>query len=74
MLKTMEMQQPATPAEWVAAAINLFNRISILSEHPVRPRGADGKILFDLHDAQFVFAALCLDWEKDSPLLSNCRP
>jgi AhpD family alkylhydroperoxidase len=32
-------------AEWVAAAINLFNRISILSEHPVRPRGADGKIL-----------------------------
>ena len=32
-------------AEWVAAAINLFNRISILSEHPVRLRGADGKIL-----------------------------
>ncbi|MFA5606895.1 MAG: carboxymuconolactone decarboxylase family protein [Leucobacter sp.] len=30
-------------AEWVAAAINLFNRISILSEHPVRPRGADGR-------------------------------
>lgn len=25
-------------AEWVAAAINLFNRISILSEHPVRER------------------------------------
>lgn len=25
-------------AEWVAAAINLFNRISILSEHPVRAR------------------------------------
>ncbi|MDR2255717.1 MAG: carboxymuconolactone decarboxylase family protein [Arthrobacter sp.] len=32
-------------AEWVAATINLFNRISILSEHPVRPRGADGRIL-----------------------------
>ncbi|GAA1324067.1 carboxymuconolactone decarboxylase family protein [Leucobacter albus] len=27
-------------AEWVAATINLFNRISILSEHPVRPRTA----------------------------------
>ena len=25
-------------AEWVAATINMFNRISILSEHPVRPR------------------------------------
>lgn len=25
-------------AEWVAATINLFNRISILSEHPVRER------------------------------------
>lgn len=32
-------------AEWVSATINLFNRISILSEHPVRPRGADGRIL-----------------------------
>lgn len=30
-------------AEWVAAAINLFNRISILSEHPVHPRDAEGK-------------------------------
>lgn len=27
-----------TTAEWVATAINLFNRISILSEHPVRER------------------------------------
>lgn len=27
-------------AEWVAATINLFNRVSILSEHPVRPRKA----------------------------------
>lgn len=27
-------------AEWVAATINLFNRISILSEHPVRERKA----------------------------------
>jgi AhpD family alkylhydroperoxidase len=32
-------------AEWVALTINAFNRISILSEHPVRPRGADGKVL-----------------------------
>lgn len=31
-------------AEWVAAAINIFNRISILSEHRVQPRGADGKL------------------------------
>lgn len=27
-------------AEWVAVTINMFNRISILSEHPVRPRDA----------------------------------
>lgn len=26
-------------AEWVAVTINMFNRISILSAHPVRPRG-----------------------------------
>ncbi len=32
-------------AEWVAASINMFNRISILSEHPVRPRDADGKVV-----------------------------
>lgn len=32
-------------AEWVAATINTFNRISILSEHPVRARGADGQLL-----------------------------
>lgn len=32
-------------AEWVAVAINTFNRVSILSEHPVRPRGTDGKVL-----------------------------
>ncbi|MFJ3956749.1 carboxymuconolactone decarboxylase family protein [Arthrobacter sp. NPDC090010] len=31
-------------AEWVAVTINAFNRISILSEHPVRPRGVDGKV------------------------------
>ena len=30
-------------AEWVAVAINTFNRISILSGHPVRPRDAEGK-------------------------------
>lgn len=32
-------------AEWVASAINMFNRISILSTHPVRPRDADGKVI-----------------------------
>ncbi|CAG7621294.1 carboxymuconolactone decarboxylase family protein [Leucobacter soli] len=32
-------------AEWVAATINLFNRISILSGHPVRPRDAGGGLL-----------------------------
>lgn len=32
-------------AEWVAAAINLFNRISILSEHPVQPRDAAGNVI-----------------------------
>jgi AhpD family alkylhydroperoxidase len=32
-------------AEWVAAAINAFNRISILSEHPVSPRDAAGKLV-----------------------------
>ena len=31
-------------AEWVAVTINAFNRISILSHHPVRPRDAEGKI------------------------------
>jgi AhpD family alkylhydroperoxidase len=32
-------------AEWVAVTINAFNRISILSRHPVRPRDAEGKIV-----------------------------
>ncbi|WP_295012756.1 carboxymuconolactone decarboxylase family protein [uncultured Microbacterium sp.] len=32
-------------AEWVAATINLFNRVSILSEHPVRPRDAEGALI-----------------------------
>lgn len=32
-------------AEWVAVAINAFNRISILSGHPVRPRDIDGKLV-----------------------------
>lgn len=31
-------------AEWVAVTINAFNRISILSEHPVRARDAEGKV------------------------------
>ena len=32
-------------AEWVALTINMFNRISILSEHPVRPRNAEGDLI-----------------------------
>ncbi|MBS1907432.1 MAG: carboxymuconolactone decarboxylase family protein [Actinobacteria bacterium] len=32
-------------AEWVALTINMFNRISILSEHPVRPRDAQGDLV-----------------------------
>jgi AhpD family alkylhydroperoxidase len=32
-------------AEWVAITINAFNRISILSRHPVRPRDAEGKLI-----------------------------
>lgn len=32
-------------AEWVAVTINAFNRISILSEHPVRPRDAEGNLI-----------------------------
>ncbi|WP_308493395.1 carboxymuconolactone decarboxylase family protein [Microbacterium terrisoli] len=31
--------------EWLATTINLFNRISILSEHPVRPRDANGELI-----------------------------
>lgn len=32
-------------AEWVAVSINAFNRISILSEHPVRERDENGKVI-----------------------------
>jgi len=32
-------------AEWVAITINAFNRISILSEHPIRPRDAQGELV-----------------------------
>ncbi|GEM_PF-5390438 len=32
-------------AQWVGVAINTFNRISLLSLHPVRERNADGKIV-----------------------------
>lgn len=31
-------------AEWVAVSINAFNRVSILSQHPVRARDASGKL------------------------------
>lgn len=37
-------EQAFVAAEWVAAAINLFNRVSILSEHPIQARDADGKL------------------------------
>ncbi|WP_277211066.1 carboxymuconolactone decarboxylase family protein [Isoptericola croceus] len=32
-------------AEWVAVAINAFNRISVLSGHPVRPRDPQGRLV-----------------------------
>lgn len=32
-------------AEWVAVTINAANRISILSEHPVRPRDGQGALI-----------------------------
>lgn len=32
-------------AEWVAATINAFNRISILSEHQIHTRDGEGKLL-----------------------------
>ncbi|GAA3866290.1 carboxymuconolactone decarboxylase family protein [Streptomyces sedi] len=32
-------------AEWVAVTINAFNRVSILSQHLVHPRDAEGKIV-----------------------------
>lgn len=32
-------------AEWVALTINMFNRVSILSNHPVRPRDAEGNLV-----------------------------
>jgi AhpD family alkylhydroperoxidase len=32
-------------AEWVAVTINAFNRISILSGHPVKQRDAGGKLV-----------------------------
>ena len=38
------VQAEFAAAEWVAAAINMFNRISILSEHRVRPRDSEGKL------------------------------
>lgn len=31
-------------AEWVALTINMFNRVSILSEHPVRARDSSGSL------------------------------
>ena len=37
-------QETFISAEWVATTINIFNRISILSEHPVRARDAEGKL------------------------------
>lgn len=37
-------QEAFVSAEWVAASINMFNRISILSDHAVRPRDAEGNL------------------------------
>ena len=37
-------QETFISAEWVATTINIFNRISILSEHPVRARDAGGNL------------------------------
>lgn len=36
--------EASAAAEWVTVSINAFNRISILSEHPVRVRDANGKL------------------------------
>ena len=38
--KTVLGDQAFVAAEWIAVMINAFNRISILSGHPVRPRHA----------------------------------
>lgn len=38
--KTVLGEETFVAAEWVAAAINTFNRISILSQHPVKPRSS----------------------------------
>lgn len=38
-------EEPFVAAEWIAVTINAFNRISILSTHPVRRRDNDGKII-----------------------------
>lgn len=41
--RTVLGEEHFVAAEWVAVTINMFNRISILSGHPVRPRDAEGK-------------------------------
>lgn len=38
-------EEASAAAEWVAVAINAFNRISILSEHPERRRDSDGRLV-----------------------------
>lgn len=43
--RTVLGDQTFLAAQWVATTINLFNRISILSEHPVRPRDNEGRTI-----------------------------
>lgn len=43
--RTVLGEEAFVAAEWVAATINAFNRISILSRHPVRPRDSEGRIV-----------------------------
>lgn len=38
-------EETLAAAEWVTIAINTFNRVSILSEHRVRPRDAEGRLV-----------------------------
>jgi hypothetical protein len=39
------LEEAFVAAERVAATINAFNRISILSRHPVRPRDSAGMVV-----------------------------
>ncbi len=43
--RTVLGEEAFVAAEWIAVTINAFNRISVLSRHPVRPRDDDGTVL-----------------------------